>query len=212
MRRRLRAEQGDRGSWIHGLVSFPAIPNSRFDLGRWELLLGATELIVYNSLLFGGSTFISLYTVQYFKWNGSLPGYDSKQPRTHNIDPDKAAFSMAPVDEEAYAPVGLNDRDHDDHSSHMDPHQYDDHHYEAPLAAESHAGSYSDQGGYGRADAHVADNPFRQHDNPFESDSDYHPQQQPVGGRIYAPPSVNDDYDDDRPAHFPAADYDRVTR
>lgn len=161
-----------------------------------------------NSLFFAGTTFISLYTVQYFKWNGSLPGYDNKQPRTHNIDPDKAAFSMTPADEEAYAPVGLNDHDNDLQGS-----QYDDNHY----GAESHVGSgYSDQGGYGRGDG-LSDheNPFRQPEDPFESNSDYrahHQGQQPAGGRLYAPPSVNDDYDDDRPAQFPAADYTRAVR
>lgn len=136
--------------------------------------------------------------MQYYKWNGTLPGYENIKPRAHNIDPDKAAFSMAPHDEEAYAPVGMDDHDIDHHgSSHPDEHGY---------VGGSQAGAYSDHGSYGRGSRYSA------HDNPFENESDYHLPQQQAGSSIYAPPSVHDDYDDQRPARFPAADYDRVTR
>ncbi|CCC13308.1 hypothetical protein SMACR_06599 [Sordaria macrospora] len=66
-------------------------------------------------LFFCVTTFLSIYTLMYYKWNNRLPGYDNLHARNQNIDPDKAAFSLAPHDEEAYAPVNVNDRD-DEHS------------------------------------------------------------------------------------------------
>lgn len=65
-----------------------------------------------NRLFWALGTFISWATLQYFNTNGVLPGYDSihrKHERTHTVDdydPDKAAFSTGPADEEAYAPLG----------------------------------------------------------------------------------------------------------
>lgn len=205
MRKGLRAEQGHRGFGILRFVSFndTSALSPQNERGAWP----GTGLTICNSLFFAVTTFISIYTVKYFKWNGTLPGYENIKPRAHNIDPDKAAFSMAPHDEEAYAPVGMNDQDND-HRGSLHP---DEHDYDSTVAGGSHVGAYSDHGSYGRRDGRGAqENPFG-HDNPFESDTEYHSQQQ-GGGHIYAPPSVHDDYDDDRPAHFPAADYDRVTR
>lgn len=74
---------------------------------------------IYNRLFWGLSTFISWATLQYFNTNGVLPGYDAihnKHARTHTVDdydPDKAAFSTGPADEEAYAPLGGGGLGHD---------------------------------------------------------------------------------------------------
>lgn len=156
-------------------------------------------------LFFAGTTFISLYTVQYYKWNGNLPGYENIQSRPHNIDPDKAAFSMAPHDEEAYAPIGMAGHDIDHHSN------SDDQEYDATHGGQSQVGGgYSDLGSFGRREgSNVGENPFR-HDNPFDSDTEYNPHHQEPVGHVYAPPSVNDDYDDVQPVHFPAGNYERV--
>ncbi|KAF7560981.1 hypothetical protein G7046_g3178 [Stylonectria norvegica] len=73
---------------------------------------GVVGLGVFVSLLFGASTFVSAYTLTYYNFHGHLPGYDNQKIRGgENIDPDKAAFSMAPHDEEAYERVNADDHD-----------------------------------------------------------------------------------------------------
>ena len=129
-----------------------------------------------------------------------------------NIDPDKAFFSTgpAPHDEEAYAPVGMNDHDHDPHGT--DPHR-------ASIAEDfdttyggASQSAYSDQGSYNRRDSYrIHDNPF-DHDSPFDTDAEYNPRHEGGSGRLYAPPPADDDFVDDRPAQFPAGNYDRVAR
>ncbi|KAK3378236.1 hypothetical protein B0H63DRAFT_241694 [Podospora didyma] len=188
-------------------------------------------------LFFCVTTFFSIWTLKYYQWNNKLPGYDKAQSRTHDVDPDKAAFSMAPHDEEAYAPVNLSDHDADVHnhpggglglgagsgysadpygapSSVSDP-------YGAPSSVVSdpygpglgrQASGGSQVGGGYRS---PPENPFRQ-DNPFDDSAEYH--SGGVGGGPagrYAPPSAHDDYEEDqatRPVAFPNADYDRITR
>ncbi|KAK3327165.1 hypothetical protein B0T19DRAFT_154954 [Cercophora scortea] len=167
-------------------------------------------------LFFAITTFISIYTVQYWKWNGCLPGYDTLKPNSHEIDPDKAAFSMAPHDDEAYTAVNSTDHDHDqdsdmhpvtaaprsDYSS--DPYASDP--YGAP-ASDPFASAPSRAGSRTSYAAPVHENPFRQ-DNPFDSDNEYHATPPPpVAG--YAPPTALDEYED---ARFPAAPYDRIVR
>lgn len=86
-------------------------PAQRIPLGH---LTNNISFLIF-SLFFCVTTFLSIYTLMYYKWNNRLPGYDNLHARNQNIDPDKAAFSLAPHDEEAYAPVNMNDRD-DEHS------------------------------------------------------------------------------------------------
>ncbi|KAK3945106.1 hypothetical protein QBC46DRAFT_133627 [Diplogelasinospora grovesii] len=158
-------------------------------------------------LFFCVTTFLSIYTLKYYQWNNRLPGYGNKDSKAQNIDPDKAAFSMTPHDEEAYAPVDMNDHDadHDESAYGGAPSHVSD-----PYASTSVVGSQVSNSSYGAP----TENPFRQ-DNPFDSDTEYHSSGQSIvasGGR-YAPPSVNDEYEDDnRPARFPAASYDRIER
>ena len=152
-----------------------------------------------SSLLFCVTTFLSIYTLKYYKWNNRLPGYESFQGTgQQNIDPDKAAFSMAPHDEEAYAPVHAADHD-DDH---------DDHGYGAnPFTDASNSSQVNDP--Y----ATVHSTHSQSSHNPFDSEVDYHAGSQygsSVGG--YAPPTAHDDYDEHTPAQFPAANYDRTMR
>jgi len=162
-----------------------------------------------SSLLFCVTTFISIYTVKYFQWHNRLPGYDKLAlGGGQNIDPDKAAFSTAPHDEEAYAPVQMDDHENDRpaHSTYSDP-------YGAP----SHVSDpYSGAGAVGGSQVSYgagAQNPFQQ-DNPFDSDTEYHrPSPGPSAASRYNPPTAQDDVEDDpRPVAFPNANYDRITR
>ncbi|KAG8159928.1 hypothetical protein KVR01_010565 [Diaporthe batatas] len=159
---------------------------------------------VFNTLFWALSTLLSVATHRYYNFNGVLPGYEtSRGPRTNSIDPDKAAFSTAPVDEEAYAPVGMNDQDDE---------------------PEFNASPYG--GGMGtsstRHDAHDI-NPYTAdtsyggaaavHNPPFDHHGEYntHTSPAPPAGHMYAPPPAGPaDYDDDRPVAFPSADYSRV--
>lgn len=155
-----------------------------------------------SSLFFCVSTFISIYTVKYWQWHNRLPGYDKLQLNNQNIDPDKAAFSLAPHDEEAYAPI--NTGDHDDHD---EPGRGPRSDYSDPYGAPSNVSEP-----YGGA--RKTSNPFQQ-DNPFDSDTEYRrpsPGPSAISSR-YAPPSAQDEYEDDsRPVAFPNANYDRITR
>ena len=164
------------------------------------------------------SCLVSWYTLRYSNNNGFLPGYESLGGHSNNIDPDKAAFStsMAPHDEEAYAPVNMDDRNDD--RSH------------SPYNADSYGGS--SVGGGAMFDADTSYRPQNHspppQDNPFDSgyrvnnltplndsylDSYSGPASSAYGGsaggsKIYAPPA--DDYDTTGPVQFPSGNYDRT--
>ncbi|PHH84753.1 hypothetical protein CDD83_1440 [Cordyceps sp. RAO-2017] len=153
---------------------------------------------VFNALLFAASSFVSAYTLKYYNFHGTLPGYDSRQllaPNNNNnsssIDPDKAAFSTA---DEDYERVNLDD-------------------HEAGGAA-----TYSDAGRYGHANPYSADDfddpnrygalPPRNNDL-FNTETEYN-----SGGRITPAPASyasapHNPYNDE-PARFPPGNYDRV--
>jgi hypothetical protein len=190
--------------WLSAFATQAAY-NSSGDCGKACKLSGVVVgLGVIVTLLFGGTTFLSGYTLQYYKFHGTLPGYDSRQIHDGgNIDPDKAAFSMAPHDEEAYERV------------HMD-----DHDAVGPSSSTSYggAGAYSDNQ-YGNANPYSADD----YDDPnrygalpprnnamFDSDLEY------SSGANQAPPRQSSPYGGaqayDEPAQFPAANYDRTIR
>ncbi|KAL2018036.1 hypothetical protein VTK56DRAFT_1352 [Thermocarpiscus australiensis] len=174
-------------------------------------------------LFFGVTTFFSVWTLKYYQWNNRLPGYDRAQLTSQNIDPDKAAFSLAPHDEEAYAPVNMDDHDHDhDHGHDGIPH-YGGGGGGAAAASAGPRSDYSDPYGApggsqvgSTVSSAYQDNPFRQHDadNPFDTDTEYHSGRLSAAGR-YAPPTAADEFGDDdeaRPARFPPANYDRIER
>jgi hypothetical protein len=120
-----------------------------------------------------------------------LPGYDNRKIRGgDNIDPDKAAFSMAPHDEEAYERVHMDDHEASGSGyDHANPYSADD---------------YDDPSRYGARPTRV-DNPM------FDSETEYNP-----GGHSgMTPPPLNSGMGAspyDEPARFPAGDYDRVQR
>lgn len=154
------------------------------------------------SLLFALTTLVSGYTLQYHKFHGNLPGYDSRKLRAggndDSIDPDKAAFSMAPHDDEAYERVQNDDNDTyltttDNSYGSGNPYSADD--YDAT----------SRFGGSSTA-------PPGRNNGLFDADTEYGG----GGGSSVAPAptasnlSYGSRYDD--PAQFPAANYDRIDR
>ncbi|KAK4104739.1 hypothetical protein N658DRAFT_442440 [Parathielavia hyrcaniae] len=183
---------------------------------------------VFVFIFFCATTFLSIWTLKYYQWNHRLPGYDRAQLKDQNIDPDKAAFSLAPHDEEAYAPVNLSEHDQDDphsgshyggaggaaHSDYSDPY--------GPAAGSQVGGARSDYSDpYGPAagskvgagstvGSSYRDNPFRQQEaNPFDNDTEYHSGRVSAAGSGYAKPTATDEFDD---ARFPQANYDRIER
>ncbi|XXG99752.1 hypothetical protein Hte_006093 [Hypoxylon texense] len=206
--------------WLSAFASQAAY-NTANSCGQGCAVSKAIVGIAFFELLgFIATSAVSVYTLRYYRQTESLPGYENLG--THqNIDPDKAAFSMAPHDEEAYAPVQMDDH-HD--------HDHDDDH-------DTHGGVGGGVGPYdpdsfapSRFD-HSSDTAYRPHstspaplDNPFDnaayrthSASPAHgadPYGDPYGSassrpHVYAPP-VAEDYDDDRPVQFPSANYDRT--
>ncbi|KAI1407017.1 hypothetical protein F5Y13DRAFT_175909 [Hypoxylon sp. FL1857] len=161
----------------------------------------------FELLAWVATTAVSVYTLRYYQRTDSLPGYE-RLGQNQNIDPDKAAFSMAPHDEEAYAPVQMDDH-HDDHD-----------HHEGPYDPDSFGGRFDNDTSYRPHSTSPAplDNPF---DNAYRSHSHSPAHSDPYGNpygsttsrtsrpHIYAPPAA-EDYDDDRPVQFPSANYDRT--
>ncbi|KAI0537804.1 hypothetical protein GGR58DRAFT_327770 [Xylaria digitata] len=153
------------------------------------------------------STLISAYTLRYYQQNGDLPGYE-KIGSHQNIDPDKAAFSMAPHDEEAYAPINMDDHHDDVHNDHdnrpYDPNSYGSRPiYEAETSYQPHHTSSP------APHENPFDNSYRPHSTSPHPDPFANPYSTSVGSKIYAPPA-NDDYDDGRPVQFPSGNYDRT--
>lgn len=184
---------------------------------------------VFETVFWGFSTFISFLTLQYYNTNGVLPGYDDlHRGRTHtmnNIDPDKAAFSTAPVDEEAYAPLGghadpteheFNASPYGGSSPHHDPDSFgaQDTSYGGAGAA-STMGSRYDEPAYGGAPAHSGSPayggsghntpPYDMPSAPYES----HGSVGPAGAALYSPPPAQESAYD-APPQFPAGNYDNI--
>jgi hypothetical protein len=172
-------------------------------------------LTLHDSLLWGAALVISFFTLQYWNFHGSLPGYDKRRLPAggdSSIDPHKADFSMAPHDEEAYAPINMDERDPgrgDEYASgayggggagggstYSNPQDaYDD------TADGTHGGGYvgSAGGTAYTAGANAGSAGYSGRVSPV-------PQQ----GTGYVPPTATD-YDDG-PAQFPAANYERTIR
>ncbi|KAL7625512.1 hypothetical protein AAE478_004732 [Parahypoxylon ruwenzoriense] len=155
----------------------------------------------FEVLTWVATTAVSVYTLRYYQRTDSLPGYENIG-RSQNIDPDKAAFSMAPHDEEAYAPVN------------MDDHQED--HHDAPYDPDSFGGRFDNDTSYRPHSVSPAplENPFDQAYRTHSSSPHSDLYGDPYGStssrpHVYAPPAA-EDYDDDRPVKFPSANYDRT--
>lgn len=172
------------------------------------------------SLFWIGSTAISVYTLRHYRFHGELPGYDKRPIANDNIDPDKAAFSMAPHDDDAYAPVQMDDN----------PEHHTDISYGGSASGTFSDNPYQPSGRYGSPDD---DDPNRygslpsRHSPMFNPETEYGReatpamtsarQPSPYGGGAssspYAPPPATDDVvDDGGPVHFPPADYSRTLR
>lgn len=161
-----------------------------------------TKLTRIPSLFFAASTAVSAYTLQYYRFHGNLPGYDSRKIRggdNANIDPDKAAFSMAPHDEEAYERVNM-----DDHEA-------------------AAAGGYAEGGRYGHQNPYSADDdddPTRYGSLPPRSNDLFNTETEYGGGGGGVPPAhvpyggagggAPHSHYADEPAQFPTGNYDRV--
>jgi hypothetical protein len=169
------------------------------------------NILHLDSLLWILAVVISFFTYHHWKLDGYLPGYDHRKlPNSNNIDPDKAAFSMAPHDEEAYAPVNMDERDpgrNDDYASgayggapygsnvggRTDPYDDDETRYDG-----SNVGSMG-----GRHSARPS--------ALFETDTSYaspHHPSSSVGG--YGTPTPDPYEQQTGPVKFPAGNYDRV--
>lgn len=177
------------------------------------------------SLLWGLSTLISVVSLKYYNTNGMLPGYDNlSRGRTHtmnSIDPDKAAFSTGPVDEEAYAPLGAGRNDHSDD----DEHEFNAGPYGgAPVHPGPSASPYGGGMGAGSMPAHDSD-PYGHQDTSYggaassmgsrydvggESYAHVNPTPPPAGTGLYSPPAVHDDDDLHGPVQFPAGNYGNI--
>ncbi|ETS80230.1 hypothetical protein PFICI_07759 [Pestalotiopsis fici W106-1] len=171
------------------------------------------------------STFVSAYTLKYYQFHGVLPGYPNIQRKGghQNIDPDKAAFSMAPHDEEAYAPIHADDHDNDDHGIGGAPYNADSYgagrpmfdsetEYHSTTQRPIHENPYNDHT-YRANSTSPANDPYRAHstspaNDPYSAGYGLRPDAS-SGPHIYAPPSA-EDYDDGRPAQFPTGNYDRT--
>ncbi|KAK8100961.1 uncharacterized protein PG998_007634 [Apiospora kogelbergensis] len=195
--------------WLSAFASQAAYNTANSCGNQCKVSKAIVGIAFFEILFWIGTTIVSLYTVQYYNFNGNLPGYDKVGKRAQNIDPDKAAFSMAPHDEEAYAPVNMDDHDGD----HLGP----SHH--TPYNADSY-GSRPMFDSETEYRPHTSSTAAPQLDNPFADAGRLTPHNDPYassyggsdagGPRLYAPPSVSDFDDVTRPAQFPAGNYDRT--
>lgn len=182
-----------------------------------------TNLPHANSLLWGVSTFLSWLTLQYFNNNGVLPGYDAihnKMGRTHTVDdydPDKAAFSTAPADEDAYAPLGGGI-----HGSGRDSPDEQEFNAAPYGGAPSHSNTgYDDDTAYGGGGgAGLASVGSRYDMNTAYAGSSAYESHGPappldLGGphaHLYSPPPVEQHDEYGHPVTFPAGNYDNIGR
>lgn len=158
-------------------------------------------------MLFAGTTFLSAYTLTYSNFHGNLPGYDSRKIRNgdnSSIDPDKAAFSMAPHDDD-YERVNMTDHDATGGSTaYGGAGGYNDNSYSSggnPYSADD----FDDPNRYGSL-------PPRNNNAMFDSDLEYNSgaaaqpprQSSPYGG------AQSDPYNDT--VQFPSGNYDRTVR
>ncbi|KAI0471843.1 hypothetical protein GGR56DRAFT_655780 [Xylariaceae sp. FL0804] len=211
--------------WLSAFASQAAYDTANNCGSACKVSKAVVGLAFFEVLLWIASSIVSGYTLRYYQNNGDLPGYE-KLGSFQNIDPDKAAFSMAPHDEEAYAPVHHND--HDDHLG--------DHNHLGGGIEEPEHRPY-DPDSYGARPLYEAETSYRpQHtaspapgEEMFTSDAYHHrphsasprPPHDPYaidpyaastspGPHIYAPPAAEEYNPHDGPAHFPSANYDRT--
>ncbi|EHA51531.1 hypothetical protein MCOR27_004223 [Pyricularia oryzae] len=132
-------------------------------------------------LFFAGSTFFSIYSLKYYQFHGKLPGYDriGGGGTSQNIDPDKAAFSMAPHGDDAYAPI--HGDDHDQHHP-LDPGRDDIETGPGAYSSTSYGGAASQQQSYSSGHGRTGSAYGGRTASPYNDDS-YGRQPQPVAGQ-----------------------------
>ncbi|KAI2623199.1 hypothetical protein GGR54DRAFT_596992 [Hypoxylon sp. NC1633] len=188
--------------WLSGFASQAAY-NTANSCGQGCAVSKAIVGMAFFELIgWVATTAVSVYTLRYYQRTESLPGYENLGGN-QNIDPDKAAFSMAPHDEEAYAPVQMDDHHEEHHDGPYDPDSFGAR-YDNDTAYRPHSTSPAPLD-------NPFDNAYRTHSHsPSHSDAYGDPYgSQTSRPHIYAPP-VAEDYDDDRPVQFPNANYDRT--
>jgi hypothetical protein len=192
--------------WLSAFAT-QASYNARNQCGKVCNISGAiVGLGVFEMLLWVASSAVSAYTVQYYNHNGTLPGYDSREIRGGggDIDPDKAAFSMAPHDDEAYERVNMDDQE------------------AGGAGASAYGGAGNPYSGerYGHVNPYATeedDDPSRygalppRNDALFDSETDYNGSGAGAGAGGYGHGRTSPRYEDG-PAQFPDADYDRIHR
>ncbi|KAK4155955.1 hypothetical protein C8A00DRAFT_41509 [Chaetomidium leptoderma] len=197
--------------WLSAFATQAAYNTANLCGKACSLSKAIVALGIFVFIFFAVTTFFSIWTLKYYQWNNRLPGYDRTQLNNQNIDPDKAAFSMAPHDEEAYAPVNMADHDHDDR---LGGSQYGSHVGGRSDYSDPYTGSQVGGGGLGGLGGSTVsgynDNPFRPQDgNPFDNDTEYHSGSVSTAGGRYAQPTATEAHID---ASFPQANYDRIER
>ncbi|KND93565.1 hypothetical protein TOPH_01517 [Tolypocladium ophioglossoides CBS 100239] len=186
--------------WLSAFATQAAYNTANLCGEACNLSKAIVGLGVFITLFFIASAVVSAYTLQYYKFHGNLPGYDARKIRggdNANIDPDKAAFSMAPHDEEAYERVNM-----DDH--------------------EAGGSGYADGGRYSHANPYSADDddPSRYGALPPRDNDLFNTETEYGSGGAGVPPApvtyggasggaLQSHYADE-PVRFPAANYDRV--
>lgn len=211
--------------WLSAFSTQAAYNSSGRCGGACSLSRAIVALGVFETLFWVATTAISVYTLRHYRFHGELPGYDKQRITNDNIDPDKAAFSMAPHDDEAYAPVQMDD--HPEHHTDVGYSGNSGNSGSGPFSDNPYrpSGGYSGQGGQDDDDPNRYGSLPSRHDVTFDSDTGYNSQNPTMGGARqpspygegaqpspFAPPTVQDDFDDNSPAHFPPANYDRTLR
>ncbi|ORY71144.1 uncharacterized protein BCR38DRAFT_404264 [Pseudomassariella vexata] len=198
--------------WLSGFASQAAY-NTANSCGKGCKVSKAIVGTAFFQIVFwAGTSFLSLYTVKYYQFNGSLPGYDklgAGKPH-ENIDPDKAAFSMAPHDEESYARINVDDHDPDDHDTPYNADAYGSQSSRPMFDSETEYRPHS------VSPAPPSETPFdgsyRAHGTPSPLNDPYssgYGSAPDAAPQLYAPPATGPEYSDS-PAHFPVANYDRT--
>ncbi|PTB42295.1 uncharacterized protein TrAFT101_008617 [Trichoderma asperellum] len=193
--------------WISAFSTQAAYNSSGSCGGSCGISKAIVAVGVFVTLLWIGTTFLSAYTLQYYNFHGTLPGYDSRKiSGSENIDPDKAAFSMAPHDEEAYERVNMDDHDgpgaYDDHNTSMNSRYGDNTPYNPD--------DFDDPNRYGALPPRTNSTPL------FDSETEYHGSALGTDISHHKTPSPGpysgnhaDTYADG-PVQFPTGHYDRI--
>ncbi|KAG6033164.1 hypothetical protein E4U41_006979 [Claviceps citrina] len=196
--------------WLSAFAAQAAYNTSGLCGKACNISKGVVALGIFVCLLFGATTFVSAYTLTYWRFHGSLPGYDTRKlcSGDNNIDPDKAAFSMAPHDEEAYERINVDDHDTNNpyvdsaRYGHSNPYSHDDDDAAGAGVGEADADRY---GAHRRSDLFNQDTEYGGSGAGLSSSAFQHTYNgSQIGGSRVS-------YSDE-PAKFPSANYDGVTR